>query len=154
MRAITYVMKDVQGRTGAEAIIGTVRSQLEESAEKMTETRTSLVEATTEIRKASKETQDQLTGVSPHAAGAAPLPAGGPTRRSYAAAVANVQSPNPTHAAILAKSEIKARQVLVDVSPQAETNSLADMTERELVVKANIALALEWRRTGGGTERW
>ena len=44
--------------------------------------------------------------------------------------------PNPTYAGILAKSEIKARWV----NPDAETNSLADMTERELVVKTNIAL--------------
>ncbi|KAF8511681.1 hypothetical protein JB92DRAFT_3117760 [Gautieria morchelliformis] len=139
MRAIAYVMRDIQSRTGAEAIIEAVKSQLDESTQRMSDATAGVVEAAAEVRKAAREAQEQLITRTPQVAGTTP-PTGGTPRCTYADAAAGACSLNPTHAAVLAKSEIKARQVLVDVHPEAKTNPLADMMERVLVAKANIAL--------------
>ena len=45
------------------------------------------------------------------------------------------------HLNMLVQTQIKERQVLIDKDPAAMTNHLAELTEHELVMKANEALA-------------
>jgi hypothetical protein len=60
--------------------------------------------------------------------------------KSYASA-AKQQVP-PAHAAIIAKGEQTAKQILIQKDPKATDNALSDLTEKELVVKANTTLEL------------
>jgi len=45
------------------------------------------------------------------------------------------------HLSTLTRSQVKDRQVLIDKDPAAKSNQLAALNERELVAKANEAIA-------------
>lgn len=62
-----------------------------------------------------------------------------PVAPSYAAAVAGSHL-HPSHATTLARGDSRTRQVLVDKAPGASVSGLEELTERELVGKASLAI--------------
>ena len=63
-----------------------------------------------------------------------------PLTYSYAAAVASRIHLPPTHATTLAQGDARARQVLIDKAPGTNVNGLEELTEKELVEKAKVAM--------------
>ncbi|KAJ7216435.1 hypothetical protein GGX14DRAFT_391260 [Mycena pura] len=59
---------------------------------------------------------------------------------SYAGVTAQGAKPPPQHAAALANAQARDCQVMVDRSPLVENHGLAQLSEKELVEKANLAL--------------
>lgn len=57
-----------------------------------------------------------------------------------------------THESMLARNEVKRRQVLVDKAPNASTNGLKDLTEGELVTKGSTTLNLMGMEAGDAPE--
>jgi hypothetical protein len=62
-----------------------------------------------------------------------------PKTVTYADAIRN-QPPPPQHAITIAKGISMQRQILIDKAPDATTNGLSSLTEKELVLKANLAI--------------
>jgi gas vesicle protein len=93
----------------------------------------------TSIEELVKAAKDTSASVSPHPLTTSDAPgSNGP--RSYAAVVKTNVPPLLTKA--LAKSEAQSRQILIDRRSPLYANSLKDLTEAQLVAKANMAIEL------------
>ncbi|KAG1765682.1 hypothetical protein EDD22DRAFT_950984 [Suillus occidentalis] len=93
----------------------------------------------TSVEELVKAAKDTSASVLPHPQTTSEAPgSNGP--RSYAAVVKTNVPPLLTKA--LAKSEAQSRQILIDRRSPLYTNSLKDLTEAQLVTKANMAIEL------------
>ena len=76
---------------------------------------------------------------------AAPAPA---ATASYANVLRSQQQPPPTHVAAVARGQTKEQQILIEKAPDADTNGLSDLSEKELVAKANMTRHLMGMEAG------
>jgi hypothetical protein len=96
-----------------------------------------VLDAVSEAAAEAAEAIEASAKAQPQTPPSAQPPATQPT--TYAAAAAGTHL-HPAHATTLARGDSRARQVLVDKAPGADASGLEDLSEKELVEKARVAL--------------
>jgi hypothetical protein len=137
-RAVAILMME----EAAKGVGNAVRQQVEKSLEPILnkiETAINDAKAATEIAKGTAEgagnLMEMLAGTSRQHEQRTDS---GPGSVSYAAALkGNVPLSHPNN---LAKAKARAKQILIDTDPQGEQDTLGELTEQELVAKANEAV--------------
>jgi hypothetical protein len=118
---VTIAAKDITGK------LNEFNDGFHESAEQLAQATQELTDRTSEkAAPPNSQTNDEL-GIA-----------------HYLKSYANItkQQVPPAHAAIIAKGEQSAKQILVQKDPKSTDNALSDLTEKELVAKANTTLEL------------
>jgi len=136
-------------------------NELQERLQKSLTELTAVIAETKEDRKAENRRQSSEEGEIPqnedrtaaYTHSPSPLPSSTGMPRSYAAATAQSVAEHilrPTHAATIARGDVSAKQIVIRLDPTkaAAGDTLANLTDDEVVQKAQVALDLI---TGTGT---
>ena len=148
MRAIAFLMEDITKSQLVDDITNAVMFKLTSDLDSSLATdevtvglRTSVSESLTMLREEVQGITQQLKNVASGVAHATPaLEDGQLPAPTYANTTC--QGIPPAHAATIAQANMLEKQIVIDKDPNLDTNSLENLTEKEVVSKANIALSL------------
>lgn len=126
----------LEGIRGPAKALAASLAVIEIASDTLTETAASLGHATANFR-AECATNNQRISETVEKLGEAT----GPTQRTYTDATQPPRLP-AAHADVISRGDARARQILIDKLPNALTSELADMSEIQLVLKADLAVEM------------
>jgi hypothetical protein len=135
LKAVAVLIEDVE--EDSTTIAAQVIAAIADPIERMSETAQQLSTLATKTEQAIV----RLSADRPGGAAQPETPGSQQATRPTYAAVTQVQVP-PRHAEVLARSQGREKQVLIDSTSATSQDGLRELTERELVVKANTTVEL------------